>query len=293
VDLWERARDAEVPGDRHHLRWVPTRPFDVLEFPLEYWDNSRNVDSGAGFTICRTRTGHLLGFHQGDACVVVESGIDPEPQPSTISLYSNGRCLDIENLSVREGARVQQIRCGNKSSQLWVVRNLSAGSEIINKQSGKCLTAPAILESSRAEVVQSTCYESKNQIWMHKRIGNTFQLTTLDSKLCLSVPDQNRKDGVAVRLVQCDGASDKLWSMETLRLNDYELLYQAEKGHTQWLVNANLNYPIPATVDDIRPICRSRSDHWLGIVTGTMCVGRTYSGYPSSTKDFEQLQQAR
>ena len=293
VDLWERARDAEVPEDRHHLRWAPQHPFDVLEFPAKYWDDLRNVDGGTGFPICRTRLEHRLGFRRGDTCVLVEPETKPADQPSSISLYSNGRCLDIRNESVREGARVQQMRCGNQSSQLWIVLDLSSGSEIKNKQSGKCLTAPAKLESSRAEVVQATCFGNKNQIWTHKRVGNTFQLTPLDANLCLSVPDQNRKDGVAVRLVQCDRASDKLWSVESLRSHDYELLYQAEKGHTQWLVRSNLDYPIPVTVDDIRPICRSRADRWLGVVTGKMCVGRTYAGNPASTSDFEQLLQAR
>ena len=79
VDLWQAARARQVPGDRHHLRWVPARAFDLLDLdPLPTASTAAaRVEAAPGFPLCRLRQGQLLGFERDGACQLVEAGAAP------------------------------------------------------------------------------------------------------------------------------------------------------------------------------------------------------------------------
>ena len=294
VDLWQTARNIEVDNDRHHLRWAPQSPFDVLNFSDQYRDASRDISAREGFPICRSRNGHLLGFEQTGKCVLVETpSTPPPPFPEMISAYHDGRCLDVAGSSSKEGARIVQNPCRGASQQLWVVRELSGTSvRIVNNLSGKCLA----LEGGIA--IQQTCNGKDDQVWDARRSGNTFSLE--HSNLCLEVRDQSRKDGAAIQQAKCTGASNQRWSIELLRKDDFERLYQADKKLVpqglrvfEWLEKPTDDYPIAVAVDGSRMICMSKDQSWIGVVAGTECVGKTYDGAPVNTSRFQQLYQAR
>ena len=67
--------------------------------------------------------------------------------------------------------------------------------------------------------------------------------------LCLEVEDQSRKEGAAIKQSACSGASHQMWSIDPLRHNDYERLYQADLGKQMWLPAQSNVYPQPVTVD--------------------------------------------
>jgi hypothetical protein len=297
VNLWETSRKTNVPEDRHHLRWAPQSPFDVLAFDNNYRDASRDVSARDGFPICRSRSGHLLGFEQNGKCVLVENSPPPQTRqlPEAISAYHDGRCLDVAGASYKEGARVVQNPCRGATHQLWEVRDWTQPYvQIVNNLSGKCLAVKDDSTSPEAIAIQQTCDGKDNQLWDARRTGNTFNLVAKHSNLCLEVRDQSRKDGVAILQTKCTLASNQKWSIESRRKDDFERLYQADKNQVDWLEHPISDDQIEVTVDGSRPICTSTDgQNWIGIVTGSYCIGKTYNGTPVTTSQFKHLYQNR
>jgi microsomal dipeptidase-like Zn-dependent dipeptidase len=229
VDLWKTARKREVGGDLHHLRWVPQSPFDIL--PFTYWDPSRDVNTAHGFAICRTRTGHRLGFLIDNRCELVESAsVTPAVTAGSIVAYHAGRCFDVG--SRRRGSHAVQQKCSTADTQVWEFRTLGVGVyEIVNRGTGFCLSVPNGRSSPGAPVTQETCTSDQSQHWKIERSGNTFRLAAASSSLCLELKDESRKYDEPVRQAECSGAAHQQWSIDALRAGDYERLYQADKGH--------------------------------------------------------------
>jgi hypothetical protein len=112
--------------------------------------------------------------------------------------------------------------------------------------------------------------------------------------LCLGVREQSRDDHARVQLEPCTGASSQLWSIDSLRGNDFENLFQADRDRIAWQPDAASDYPVLVTVDGSRAICRTRtSDHSVGVLVGGSCVGRSHEREPIRAADFEVLYQAR
>jgi microsomal dipeptidase-like Zn-dependent dipeptidase len=295
VDLWAVARKREVPEDRHYLRWVPQSPFDVLWF--HYADPSRDVQAHPPYSICRTRDGQLLGFLENDACHPVAGPLPQHaPAPATIAVYDDGRCLDVHGGSLDAGASVEQMPCGSDVRQEWALLRLPSGSlSIVNQNSGQCLAISRGRVSEGARAVQEPCTGEAEQQWWPTRVGNTFHLVADHSGLCLEVRKQSRDNGAAIQQAVCTTASNQLWTIDALRADDYEKLYQADKWRIEWLAEPT-DVVVPVTVDDEHrhPICRSRTpEPWLGVVDGDTCTGATYGGAPKSSRWFEVLYQAR
>ena len=295
VDLWKNARAIGTRNGEHHLRWVPQSPFDLLSFD-GYWDETRNVEGREGYPVCRTREGHKLGFIFDRKCHPVEESNSSAAfdRPVPISSYHAGRCLDVRTGSLKEGARVEQKACDTATSQLWQVHLSTEGAKISNVSSNKCLAIAEAPVSTAAQAVQQTCAGGTNELWDLERAGNTFHIVLSRSKLCLEVADQSRKDGAKLRLTSCSSASNQLWTIDSMRTTDFERLYQADKNRWVWQGKPTSDFPVVVTVDGSRFICRSRdAGFWIGVVNDDSCVGKTYTGTPASTREFEELYQAR
>ncbi len=310
VELWQAARARQVPGDRHALRWVPARAFDLFDLdPLADPGSPqppRTVAAAPGFPLCRLRQGQRLGFEQDGACRIVDG--DPPPAlpadspamlpPVAITTYHAGRCLDVDGASGRDGARVQQWTCNGGDNQRWSLRGGPvAGWALVNAGSGRCLDR-AVMATGLAGLTmgasfgQRACDGSPGQLWQAVRTGNTFSLRGADAR-CLEVAGQSRADGAALVLAACTGAAHQQWQIESLRAGDHERLYQAERDRIAWLAAPDAAHPLPVTVDGLRPVCRSLDPQpWVGVASATTCSGRTYAGAPATTDRFERLFQA-
>jgi microsomal dipeptidase-like Zn-dependent dipeptidase len=292
VELWRSARDRDVPGDRHHVRWVPRSPFDVL--PFAHGDTGRNIEARAGFPLCRSRAGRKLGFERNGVCELVEAPAPPPPpSPQEITVYHSGRCLDVQGGSTSDGAAVLQWPCHGGINQKWHLRPSGPAWEVVSANSGKCLDVQGGSTAAGANVVQWSCNGGTNQKWMAERTGNTFALRAQHSGLCLTVPGQSRS-GTRLQQDTCNGASHKLWNLEALRGSDHEMVYQADLGRIAWLPAPDSDHPLEVTVDGARRVCRSLDEaRWVGLVSGSQCVGRDYAGATMTTTSFEGLFQAR
>jgi microsomal dipeptidase-like Zn-dependent dipeptidase len=297
VELWKTARDREVAGDRRHLRWVPSSPFDLMDLdPLA--GSGRTVEVAPGVAICRRRRDQRLGFETGAACQLVEPA-EPAPAPGAlppvaITTYHAGRCLDVDGASDRDGARVQQWTCNGGANQRWSLRGGGKGNvsfQLVNAGSDRCLDGagmPTVQRSCAADPAAAP-----GQFWQVVRTGNTFSLRSA-AGLCLEVSGQSRADGAALALAPCTGAAHQQWEIETMRAGDHERLYQADRNRIAWLAAPDAEHPLPVTVDGTRTLCRSLEPApWLGLVSQGACIGRTTDGAPATTTSFQQLFQAR
>src|SRR5262249_9743456 len=164
--------------------------------------------------------------------------------------------------------------------------------DIVNMKSGKCVALAGGKSSKGARAVQRTCTDSSDQHWTLARLGNTFSIVG-GNGLCLEVRDQSREEGAAVQLAECTHASNQLWTIDSHRADDFERLYQADKDLLKWQSAPTAEFPVVVTVDDRRAICRSDTpEHWIGLVDGPMCVGKTYDGSPTGSQHFQVLYQA-
>jgi microsomal dipeptidase-like Zn-dependent dipeptidase len=297
VELWRAARDRDVPGDRHRLRWAPQSGFDLMAF--EFRDAARDVLAAPGAPLCRTARGLQLGFVQtdparGEICHAVTAGAVAQPtavEPGIITAYHAGRCLDVEGRSLRDGARVLQWSCNGGANQAWRLEPAALGGfAIVSAGSGKCLAIDADSRVAGAAAVQRTCTGADTQRWLAERTGNTFALRPVSSQLCLEISEQSRADGAAVALATCSGGAHQRWVIEALRGNDFERLYQADLNRFAWLASATANFDLPVTVDGTRAICRGHgATPFLGVVVGDSCVGQEQTGAAASGRQFEQL----
>jgi microsomal dipeptidase-like Zn-dependent dipeptidase len=296
VELWRTARDREVPGDRHRLRWVPESPFDLMTFSPH--DPGRDVAAEPGFPLCRTARSHKLGFLEAGSCHVIEpaEGTPSVTPPGVITSYHAGRCLDVDGQSLADGARVQQWACNGGSNQTWQLRPAADGSfEIVAGGSDKCLEIDGGAVAIGSAAVQRACSGASHQRWRAVRSGNTFSLRPVHSQLCLEVPDQSRANGARVVQTACTGAAHQQWVIEALRAGDHERLYQADKNRIAWLEEEGAALDVPVTVDGTRPICRGHgaTSFFLGVVSDGACVGQDHTGMPGESRRFERLYQAR
>jgi microsomal dipeptidase-like Zn-dependent dipeptidase len=284
IDLWATARDRQVGGKRDSLRWLPDRPFDILEF--EHWPAERGVSAvNEALPICQTEAGNALGFIQQGACkIVARVGTAPAstlPHGEAISIYHSGKCLDVESRS----RRLVQNTCAPSPTQRWVVQGAAAAATL--RSGNDCI---AIDPRSPGRPILASCTDQDSQKWSAIRSGNTLRLRNVVSGMCLEVTDGSRKSNAAARQAACTGASNQQWTIEsTLTASSFKRLYQAELGGYAWQRSSTASYPTPVTLANSH-ICRSAdATHWLGLVTASQCIGTTYTGVAASTAAFEGL----
>jgi hypothetical protein len=175
--------------------------------------------------------------------------------------------------------------------QLWYIKDLPTSRKlIVNALTGYCLSSPEHNDRS-AKAIPCASGDEKQQ-WLPERHGNTFLLIDNHGQ-CLEVRGQSRADGAKIEVDTCNGASNQLWSIDSLRQSDYETLYQADKRRFSWVANPpDPLYPYPVEVENGRQICRAESTGWLGVVLGEECVGKTYEQVQFSTTEYESLFQS-
>ncbi len=85
-----------------------------------------------------------------------------------VSVYS-GECLDVNGVSIENGAHLQQYTCGSASSlnQLWTFTGYGNAYQIMSVNSGACLDLPGGSSSNGNPLQQWTCSggANPNQLW--------------------------------------------------------------------------------------------------------------------------------
>jgi hypothetical protein len=109
------------------------------------------------------------------------------PITCTISANHSGKCLEVYNASLDDGANVQQANCSNCSHQLWLLEQVSDGYyRIIANHSGKCLEVFNASLDDGANVQQANCSDQDNQLWKLEAVGNgLYKISAKHSGKCL------------------------------------------------------------------------------------------------------------
>lgn len=126
---------------------------------------------------------------------------------------NSGKCLDVEDRSIRDGARVQQWSCSGGGNQQWDVIEQGRGVySVISQGSGKALE---VADNSNQDggIVQQSRYTGRNhQLWRLERTGNDrYRLVGAGAGKCLDVFDASRGDGAKVQQWSCSGGQNQTW----------------------------------------------------------------------------------
>jgi hypothetical protein len=138
------------------------------------------------------------------------------PLECTIIANHSGKCLEVSNASLDDGANVQQANCSTCSNQFWELESVGNGYyKLIANHSGKCLTVANASLDDGANVQQATCSDSENQLWKLETVGNgTYKLTARHSGKCLEVVDNSTADGANVQQNEYWERDNQLWKLE-------------------------------------------------------------------------------
>ncbi|HEX5109578.1 MAG TPA: RICIN domain-containing protein [Vicinamibacterales bacterium] len=153
----------------------------------------------------------------GDPPPVVIAPADEKPFFTGALVNQNsGKCLDVEDRSLRDGARLQQWSCSGGGNQRWEVVDRGRGHySIISQGSGKALE---VADNSNQDggLVQQNRYNGRDhQLWRLDRSGsNRYKVVSVSSGKCLDVFDASRNDGAKVQQWSCSGGYNQTWMLK-------------------------------------------------------------------------------
>ena len=128
---------------------------------------------------------------------------------------NSGKCLDVEDRSIRDGASVQQWSCSSGGNQRWDVIERGRGAyAIISQGSGKALEVADNSNQDGGRVQQNRDTRREHQLWRLERAGNNrYRLVAVGSGKCLDVFDASRADGAKVQQWSCSNGQNQTWML--------------------------------------------------------------------------------
>ncbi|MFD0469324.1 RICIN domain-containing protein [Nonomuraea thailandensis] len=136
-----------------------------------------------------------------------------------LKVTKSGKCLDVVNGSLDNGAQMQQWGCSGSAWQRFTV--VSAGSGLYtlrNVNSGRCLDVPNGAATSGLRLQQWGCGDGlkANQLWRFTASGSgTYQVISNATGLCMSDEGASTADGAAIIQETCTANTNKQWAFET------------------------------------------------------------------------------
>ncbi|MGZ3416793.1 MAG: RICIN domain-containing protein [Polyangiales bacterium] len=184
---------------------------------------SGDATNGGGFTPAGDKT-------PGDPSSTTDAeppGADGTP-PSTTSpvtegtLYqvksvSSGKCFDVTDVSMADGANLQQWTCvATGKNQQFKFRSVGAGLyEITALHSGKCLSARGADDGSTVQ--QFACDGSDSQRFQLVDQGSgQFELVSASSSKCVDLADSSAADGAKMQEWACSGKDNQRFTFSTV-----------------------------------------------------------------------------
>jgi hypothetical protein len=115
-----------------------------------------------------------------------------EPRSVTIVNKFSGKALEVENSSVHQGARIQQVTLSGAASQQWFVK---------------------FTKLIRCRTIPSTIGRRAQRLWpaFLRSPAAAYSLVADHSGLCLDIPNGSMGKAVAVQQFPLNGGSSHLW----------------------------------------------------------------------------------
>jgi len=126
----------------------------------------------------------------------------------------SSKCLDVENASMNNGARVQQWDCWNGANQWFRAQMHSYNSwSFVAGHSGKCLQVEGSANWNGANLQQSDCTGGPSQLFrLEYVIGVQYRMRPETSSRCLDVSNYSWSNGAQVVLWECNIGNNQLFS---------------------------------------------------------------------------------
>ncbi|MGC9443708.1 MAG: RICIN domain-containing protein [Candidatus Methanospirareceae archaeon] len=167
------------------------------------------------------------------------------PITCTVTANHSGKCLEVYNASLDDGANVQQANCSSASNQLWRLEQVNNGYyRILAHHSGKCLEVYNASLDDGANVQQANCSGQDNQLWKLEAVGNNlFKISAKHSGKCLEAFNSTA-DGAIVsdaNVYQADFWShdNQLWKLDPVEnalpsqslVDEYHIMINFNKAY--------------------------------------------------------------
>ncbi len=137
----------------------------------------------------------------------------------------SGKCLDVNNSSPDNGAKVQQWDCNNTNAQNWELFYVGSGPRfrdqagnyyaLRNVNSKKCLDIYGAATHNGARITQWECHWGGNQQWLlYDHFWTSSHKVTLYnaySNKCLDVLAYATNRGAEVVIYDCNGGTNQNW----------------------------------------------------------------------------------
>jgi hypothetical protein len=178
------------------------------------------------------------------------------PITCTISANHSGKCLEVFNASLDDGANVQQANCSNGSNQLWQLEHAGDGYyKIIANHSGKFLEVSSNSTADGANVQQNEYTGNDSQLWKFEAVGNDLvKISAKHSGKCLEAFNSTA-DGANVYQADYWGHDNQLWKLEPVEnvmpnqslVEDYRIMINFNKAYIPLSPTRDYGAPVALT----------------------------------------------
>jgi hypothetical protein len=127
------------------------------------------------------------------------------------------KCLDVNQSSTSDGAKVQQWTCNGSGAQTFTFADRGGGIYgIVNANSGKCLDVSGGGRSNGTAIQQWSCNASNNnqRFQVQDRGDGYVRVYHPGSGKCLDVNGASSSDGAKVQIWSCNSSDAQLWRLE-------------------------------------------------------------------------------
>ncbi|MGW2255306.1 RICIN domain-containing protein [Kitasatospora sp. NPDC001660] len=125
---------------------------------------------------------------------------------------NSGKCLEIDNSQLTDGARAQQWTCHDMPGQRWTLHWAGNGWAVQNANSGKCLEIENSQLTDGARAQQWTCYDIPTQRWDLVKGGTGYALKNRNSGKCLEIENSQLTDEARAQQWTCYDIPTQRWT---------------------------------------------------------------------------------
>ncbi|MFD1829549.1 RICIN domain-containing protein [Streptomyces desertarenae] len=131
----------------------------------------------------------------------------------TLTARHSGRCLDVRDRSLAEGAEAVQYGCNGGGNQRFWLRDAGGGQvQLVARHSSMCLGVRGASGADGAVVEQQWCDGGAHQRWRTQDAGGGHvRLLAAHSGRCLDVLDESAADMGRVAQWSCTGGANQQW----------------------------------------------------------------------------------
>lgn len=135
--------------------------------------------------------------------------------PFSVKNRNSGKCLEVNNASLADGAGVLQWTCHRMNHQLWRVIDLGNGYQrLVVEHSNKCLEVNNASNTPGAGVLQWPCHGGTHQQWKRIDRGNGWvQFQARHSSQCLEIDHASFANGAGALQWHCHDGWHQQWGV--------------------------------------------------------------------------------